>query len=39
LRNRIEAVVLRCAEDAEYESNLLEGRTGELVEVPPAATV
>lgn len=39
LRNRIESVVLRCAEDAEYEASLLAGRTGAMVEVPPAASV
>jgi RecA/RadA recombinase len=39
LRARIEAVTLRCAEDAEYESNLLAGRAVTLAEVPSAEAV
>lgn len=39
LRARIEAVVLRCAEDAEFEANLLAGRTGTLAAVPSAESV
>lgn len=39
LRARVEAVVLRCAEDADYEASLLAGRTASLVEVPPVAAV
>ena len=33
LRSKIEAVVLRCAEDPVYESSLLAGETSTLVEI------
>lgn len=39
LRAKIEAVVLRAAEDPEWEARLLAGRTEVLVEVPSADTV
>jgi RecA/RadA recombinase len=38
LRARIESVVLRCAEDPVFESELLAGRTGELVEIPAVSS-
>jgi RecA/RadA recombinase len=38
LRTQIEGVVLRCAEDAEYEAKVLAGTTGELVELPAVAS-
>jgi hypothetical protein len=34
VRQRIESVVLRCAEDPVYEASLLAGQTEALVEVP-----
>jgi RecA/RadA recombinase len=38
LRARIESVVLRCADDPVFESELLAGRTGELVEIPAVSS-
>jgi len=38
LRTRVESVVLRCAEDAVYETALLAGRTEALVEVDDVAS-
>jgi hypothetical protein len=39
LRARIESVVLRCAEQPDYEAKRLAGQTEELVALPPAETV
>jgi RecA/RadA recombinase len=39
VRQRIESVVLRCAEDPVYEANLLAGRTEALVEIPSEQSV
>jgi RecA/RadA recombinase len=39
LCKRIEAVVLRCADDAAYEARLLAGRDAEIVGLPSAAQV
>lgn len=39
LRARIEAVVLRCAEDPVFESHTLAGQTEELVQIPSAESV
>lgn len=37
IRAKIEGVVLRCAEDAEWEASILAGRSDQLVEVPAAS--
>jgi RecA/RadA recombinase len=39
LRSKIEAVVLRCAEDPNFEAKLLAGNTVPLVAIPPAEAV
>jgi hypothetical protein len=39
LRARVEAVVLRCAEDPDYEASVLAGQTERLVELPSGQAV